>query len=127
MNVTILEACAVNGIIAGVGIAVVVVAREVTKRAAAESSAEAVMPLAEAAAQAGVVKLGPAEAAHVRASESPELGGAAYAAATKPATNMSTTESAAHVAAPESSSASSMTTAAATTAPSGGHGVRPHC
>jgi hypothetical protein len=133
VNVPILEACAVIGVVAVVGVTVVI-AREVTVRAAEEAAAEAVafvvvaakavvsaievvMSAVEAAAKAGAVRFGRTEAAHVAASESPELT-AAYAAATKSATNLSTTKSATDVAAAKSSAylAASQSTAHVATA-----------
>src|SRR6202023_2989706 len=70
VNMAILEACAVVGVIAEVGVTVIVIAREVTVRAAAEEAAEAMMSLVEAAAEARAVKLGTTKAAHVAACES---------------------------------------------------------
>jgi len=106
----ILEACAV------IGVTVVVIAREVTVGAAAEESAEAVMAVVEAAAEAGAAKLGTTKAAYLCACESPQVT-ATHAAATKSPTNTSTSQST-HVAACESAtntSTSEPTTHAAAT------------
>jgi hypothetical protein len=102
VNKPILEACAVIGVIAEVGVPVVVITREIPVRAAAE----AVMSVVEAAARAGAVKLGTTKAAHACASGSTQVI-AAYAATTKSATNMSTAESTARVAATNMSTAGS--------------------
>jgi hypothetical protein len=76
------------------------------------------MPVVEAAAQAGAMKLAATKVAHACAPKSSQ-GAAANVAAAKSTAHMAASESAAtaHVAASES---------AATAAP-GGHGVRPGC
>jgi hypothetical protein len=139
VNVPILEACAVIGVIAEVGVAVVVIAREVTVRAEEASAkaaasivvaVEAVVSIVVAvkvvasiigtAAKAGAVRFGPAEAARPRTSE-PSHGAAAGTFATKSATDVAAADSSAHFAASQSSAhlaatKSSAHVAAATTA-----------
>jgi hypothetical protein len=124
VNVPILEARAVIGVIA---VTVVVIAWEVTERSAPEGSSEAVMPVVEAAAQAGAMKLAATKAAHACAPKSSH-GAAANVAAAKSTTYMSTTESTAHVAASESAATAHVAASeSAAAAVPGGHGVRPGC
>jgi hypothetical protein len=141
VNMPVLEACAVIGVIAEVVVTVVVIAREVTVRAADEVSAKAAVPIVIAAkaavsivvtakvvvsvvvaAKAGGVRFGTAEAAQMRTSEHSH-GAAAGMFATKSAAHAPTAESTAQAAAPESAAAfmaaaseSSMTAAATTSA-----------
>jgi hypothetical protein len=155
VNMPILEACTVIGIIAEV-VAVVVIAREVAVRAE-EVSTKALASIVIAgkavvsivvAAKAGAVRFGPAETARTRTSE-PSHGAAPGMFATKSAAHVPTAESTAQSATPESAaafmtaaaaseSATASMTAATTTATessassmtatattSGGHGVRP--
>jgi hypothetical protein len=108
VNLPILEACVATGV------TVLVIARDVTVRTAAEEPAEAVMSAVEAAAQMGAVKLRTTKAANVCASESPRRTAtqvtSTHVAATKSGTTMSAAESTAHVAA-TGESAATMSTA----------------
>jgi hypothetical protein len=132
VNMPILQACAVIGVIAEV-VVTVVIGREVTVRAE-DVSAEAAVSIAIAAkavvsigvaakvavsivvaAEAGAVRFGPAEAAQTRTSE-PSQGAAAGMFATKSATHVATAESTARVAASESAAATSEPSAASMTA-----------
>jgi hypothetical protein len=138
VNVPVLEACAVVGVIAEVGVTVVVIAREVTVRAE-EASAKAVVPIVVAvkvvvsivvavkvvasiigtAAKAGTARFGPTEAAQMRTSE-PSHGAAAGMFATKSTAHFAATtaasKSSAHVATAATASKSSAHVATATTA-----------
>jgi hypothetical protein len=124
VNMPILEACAVIGVVAEVAVTVVVIVREVTVRAAEEVSAKAAVSVVIAAkavvsvavsakavasimvsaAKAGAVRFGPAEAAQMRTPE-PSHGAAAGMLAAKSPTHVAAAESAAHVAASESAAA----------------------
>jgi hypothetical protein len=149
MNMLILEARAVIGVIAGIGITVVVIAREITERSGTEGSPEAVMPVVEAATRAGRVQMADVKAACASAGESAELtaihAAASNLSATKSSAHVATSEGAAaadvaaseassataHVAASEASSSATAHVAASetttTTTTSGRHGIRRRC
>jgi hypothetical protein len=128
VNMPIVEARAIIGVIAEVVVTVVVIAREVTVREEASAkaavsivvAAKAVVSIVVAAkvvvsiavaAKAGAMRFGPTEAAQMRTSE-PSHGAAAGMFATKSATHVATAESATHVAASESAAPSMTATAA---------------